>query len=322
MIKKERKVPSKIRKLEALLRRLPPSHPKYREIEGELAKSRAGYKGEQSLDYYLSFLPQQEVFIFHDLRLPHNNYFFQVDTLIVTPSFILILEVKHIAGTLLFDHGFHQLIRTLNGTEDVFPDPILQVHRQATQLAAWLEQHKYPQIPIESLVVITHSATLLKSTPIHSNRIQSVIRSDNLHEKFQALQYLHRDNKLSKKDLRKLSSLLLKANTPPKLDILQQFHITYSELVKGVYCPACHVQPMERIFGKWQCLQCGSTSKYAHVAALQDYALLVKPSITNRECREFLQVSSITIAKKLLAAMDMPYTGTTKARAYRLVMDE
>ncbi|WP_052343803.1 hypothetical protein [Bacillus massiliigorillae] len=60
MILKERTYPLLATKYEALLRRLPDKHPKKKIIENELGKIIAGYRGEKSLDYYLSFLPSDE----------------------------------------------------------------------------------------------------------------------------------------------------------------------------------------------------------------------------------------------------------------------
>ncbi len=74
MIAKKRVVPLKIRQIEALLRRLPPHHPKIPLIEKDLIKRRAGYRGEKSVDYHLSFLPD-EYLIFHGLRLVHQHPF-------------------------------------------------------------------------------------------------------------------------------------------------------------------------------------------------------------------------------------------------------
>lgn len=134
MIVKPRKIPLSIRKLEALIRRLPPYHPKLPFISEELNKKMAGYKGESSLDFYLGFLDPKQYFIFHDLRLKDDSRFFQIDTLIVTKSYLLIIEVKNIAGTIHFDPLFNQLIRIKEGKEMAFPDPLLQVKRHELQL--------------------------------------------------------------------------------------------------------------------------------------------------------------------------------------------
>jgi hypothetical protein len=76
-------------------------------IKGDLAKSFAGYRGENSIDYPLSSLPDKKYFIFHDLRLPYKNQFFQIDTLLASTKHFVILEVKNIAGTVYFDSDFN-----------------------------------------------------------------------------------------------------------------------------------------------------------------------------------------------------------------------
>lgn len=103
MIVKKRKVPLAIRKLRALTYRLPPNHPKLPLIMNDLKKREAGYKGECSIDFPLSFLEPKSYFIFHDLRLQDQSRFFQLDTLLISKKFALIIEVKNMAGSLYFD---------------------------------------------------------------------------------------------------------------------------------------------------------------------------------------------------------------------------
>jgi Nuclease-related domain len=170
LIAKPLKKPIKIIKLEVLTKRLPMIHIKKKEIVNELSKSLAGYKGEQSLQYYLSFLAEDEYTILHDIRLCENNsYFFQMDVLILSLSFILILEVKNISGTIIFDETFQQMIRIKNEEEEVFPDPVLQVNHQKFQLGSLLKNKKFPNIPIETLVVMTNPSTLFKNQKILLN---------------------------------------------------------------------------------------------------------------------------------------------------------
>lgn len=85
MIVKQRKVPLTILKLRALVRRLPPHHPKMPSIMQDLNKREAGYKGETSIDFPLSKLFGTE----KSFHLPRYTVvgpipFFQMDTLIVT----------------------------------------------------------------------------------------------------------------------------------------------------------------------------------------------------------------------------------------------
>ncbi|RJR12417.1 NERD domain-containing protein [Candidatus Parcubacteria bacterium] len=77
MIKKVREKSIRLQKMEAGGRRVDKNHPVYAQIERELGRQTAGYKGECALDYYLTFLPDDKYFIFHGLRLedPKNRYF-------------------------------------------------------------------------------------------------------------------------------------------------------------------------------------------------------------------------------------------------------
>ena len=69
MIVKGRSIPLRIKINEAVLRRLPPSHPKHTDVLQDLHKTRAGHKGEQELDYFTSLLHEDEFHILQGLRL-------------------------------------------------------------------------------------------------------------------------------------------------------------------------------------------------------------------------------------------------------------
>lgn len=282
----------------------------------------AGYRGEQSLDYYLGFLSKKRYLIFHDLRLSNSLHFFQIDTLILSPFFILLIEVKNVTGTLYFDNIFHQLIRTVNGKEEGFPNPLLQVKRQRSQLSEWIKNNKFPAVPIETLVVISSPSTIIKASTENKYRFQNVIHRENLISKIESLEEKYKEEKLSEKELRKLSTFLLKQHTPNVPDVLQRFHIPETDLLKGVHCPSCFSIPMRRKGSSWVCLTCNYSSKEAHLAALQDYALLLLSTITNQQLRDFLQLPSRSIATNILISIDLKHSGATRGRTYQLPIDE
>ncbi|MCM3410369.1 hypothetical protein [Metabacillus litoralis] len=77
MILKSRTKPRIILQLEALLPRIPNFHPTLPLITEDYNKRMAGYKGEQSVDYPLSYLDEKNYFIFHHLRLKTDNISFK-----------------------------------------------------------------------------------------------------------------------------------------------------------------------------------------------------------------------------------------------------
>jgi hypothetical protein len=321
LIKKEREIPIKLRKLEALLRRLPSNHLKRSKIEEEYAKIRAGYRGEKSIDYYLNSLDEKRFFVFHDIRLQHcNNEYFQIDILLLTSNYLVILEVKNMNGTLCFDQKFHQLIRALNGKEEAFPDPITQVKRQKKHLHQWLISNHFPSLPIFPLIVISNPATLIKSIPAYSDEVtRKVIHASQLHSKIEQINQQVKDNVLSTREVNKLSRLLLKLHSPHNPDILPHFQLEKKDLLRGIQCPNCKNLEMQRVNGSWTCSSCKTSRKDAHVAALDDYCLLISATITNQELRKFLKITSVSSGAYLLKQLKLETTGSYRHRKYHLI---
>ncbi|PKG22089.1 nuclease-related domain-containing protein [Niallia nealsonii] len=129
MIVKKLKIPESILQLEALLRRLPSNHSKFPLVKKELNMKLAGYQGEKNLLFPLSFIDDKKYSILHDLRLSDGNHYFQIDVLILSKKFALLLEVKNYAGELYFDTEFHQLIRKKEESTSALPYPLTQLKR-------------------------------------------------------------------------------------------------------------------------------------------------------------------------------------------------
>jgi hypothetical protein len=134
----------------------------------------------------------------------------------------------------------------------------------------------------------------------------------------ESLHRKHSVEKLTKKDLRKITSFLLKQHTPSDPNFFETYQITKDEILTGVYCANCLSLPMLRERGKWVCSSCTFTSKDAHIHALHDYRYLFQPTITNKQMRHFLHIKSESTANKILVSMKIPYNGNTKGRIYDL----
>jgi Nuclease-related domain len=318
LIKKMHGPPIKILKLYALLKRILSNHPFKQEIEAELRKLEAGYKGELSLDYHLSFLPDKEYLILYNVRLSYKTFFFQIDTLILHTNFILILEVKNIAGEIYIDTDFNQMIRNRHETSEVFPDPILQAYKQKERLENWLFTKNHPDLPIEYRVVLTNSRTLIKNTSQNQLVLDKLIRSERLVYEIKKLTAKYTKPVVTQKELNRIANRLIKSHVSPDPDVLSQFQLLKSDILPGVYCSQCQFLSMERVKGTWWCPTCRVKKKDAHIEALADYALLVNPTISNKEMRHFTNLQSLSTAARVLSQMNLPSTGTTKNRRYSL----
>lgn len=318
MILKHRTKPRIILQLEVLLPRMPEYHPALPIITEDYKKRMAGYRGEQSIDYPLSYLDEKNYFIFHHLRLKTNKHSFQMDTLIFTNKMAFILEIKNFSGTIYFDPKFKQLIQTKDGKEIAYTYPLTQLERQKSNLKVWLHMNKLENIAIQSLVVISNPYTIISTSPEDHQIHHKVIHKEELPTKILELENSTNANQLEEKALKKIFKLLLKNHTEGDRSILEKFDIKESDLLKGVFCPKCSVLPMERLKGNWFCPSCGEKDKLVHAKAVEDYQLLIKETISNRELREFLKIKSPATANRLLYSMNLRSTGKNKTRMYYL----
>jgi len=298
---------------EALLRRLTTIHPKRDRIKDHLETEKAGYWGETRMDYHLDFLPNKEYWMFNGLRLIQDGKAFQIDTLVLHRNFGVIVETKNMGGTLVFDKS-NQLIRIKDGREEGFQDPIAQAKRQRWQLQRWLHAHKFPEIPLEYLVAIGKPSTILKID--QDSLLEKILHVIHIPEKILELEKRYCESALSHYYLEKLSRSLIADNTPRISDVLSYYSISKDEIRRGVQCPKCFALPMVRSKASWLCPHCRTLSKKAHQQAIQDYLLLIEPTITKQKCREFLLLESRNLAYKFMQTMDLCAVGSGKGVVY------
>ncbi|TCP19519.1 nuclease-like protein [Scopulibacillus darangshiensis] len=318
MIVKKRTVPLKILCNEALLRSIPPRHPKRSIIEMDLKNRRSGFQGEQSIDYYLHLLPESQYHIFHDLRLTvDGRFYFQIDNLLNSLNFHLIVEVKNYSGTILYDHKTNQFFQIVKGIKKSIDNPLSQVKRHKRQLKDWKSKHNFTNVPIEYLVVFGNPATILETTSDTTQVFKRIVRPEQLLDKIEEFEGLYPNQVLDNVKINDLDRQLLRAHTPPSIDIFQTYGMTSAELIIGVRCPACGSYPMNRENRKWLCPACGNISMDAHKRTILDY-LLIHGTITNQQCRENLLLPTRNVAYKMLKSLNLPYTGVGTRRTYHL----
>jgi ribosomal protein S27AE len=314
---KERLVPDIILKLQAILERLPRKHEKIILMKNDLSKFQAGFNGEKSIDFYLQSLSNEHYFILHDVRIPFNNQFFQIDTLILTKKYILILEIKNLAGVIDFDGEFNQAVQTKNGEQRAFPDPLFQMNRQETMLRQWMDSNQLPILPIHGLVIMSNVHAVIRSN--HQQFSQKVIRPTSLSQKITELEeYYQHNTEAPVKELRKISKRIIKSHCPLNQSILDLYGISKEEIIKGVFCDRCNNYPLKRLHGRWECGYCSWTSKGAHKRALNDYYFLFGEKITSRELQDFLLISSPSLATRIFRDLKLSKEGNKKSTVYIL----
>lgn len=300
--------------LEALVRRLPSTHTKYMYYFEKLRRMHAGFAGEQRVDaeWLEIILPDPHYFL-HDLQIiSHSGTTHQIDTVLLCPQFILILEIKNITGFLDFDESFNQFTRTTaEGDIEGMTNPLHQSRRHMEWMKGMLQQSR-PQIPVHYAVVLaTKNAILSKSL-----RGQPIFHVSGL--RYHVREWLQQNKEvvMEAEELFRFASKLLSMHRPIKREI----EIPVRDIKKGVHCEMClNGQPMKYRYPNWYCQRCGAVDNEAVFRTLEDYRLLVGETLTNKNFCEFFAIDSPNTAYKLLQKLPLKAEGTKSNRKYWIV---
>lgn len=108
---------------------------------------------------------------------------------------------------------------------------------------------------------------------------------------------------------------------PSKLDtgykpiFFKKYKIQPNDLLKCVKCPRCKILPMAKTKGSWLCGNCQYTSKNAFFQP-SSISLLFGSTITNKQCRNFLQLHSRSISTNLLRSLNIKKNGNNRYASY------
>lgn len=306
-----------IPQLKALDQRIALQHPEKQLIQGHLKKEMAGAKGQSALTFHLKLLRDEDYYILRNPRIDDGNKHFEIDNLILSNKYFLLVEVKNWYGTLFFD-GEKQVIRVGDdGKEEGLPNPIPQVKLQRHRLQKWLRQLDIPQIPLLHFVVISFPSTIIKPMYTDQPVPDEIFHSNLLPLKIEELNQQYSKNILPENMLKSVAAHVRNAHRIKKVKVLEKFHIPKNELINGVFCQKCSANPMDWLNGAWYCPVCMHISKNAYIPALNDYSLLINKEITNREARAFLRIDSPHAAKRILSSNYLPI-GKNGWRRYKL----
>ncbi|MDM5246415.1 nuclease-related domain-containing protein [Lysinibacillus sp. G4S2] len=306
-----REKPIKLMWLEALKRRLTEKDIDFSYYNEQFRRVDAGFAGESRVDReWLELICPYTFFVLHNLNLMNSaQHSHQLDTLFICTNFMLVVEIKNINGRLDFDDITHQCIRTKpDGTVEGFPNAISQTQRHMQFLKVISQNYS---LPIEGAVIIANPNAIIAS---HPNTIP-IFHVSGLQKHLHSLFKKYSQATLSDKQLTQLAQHLLSKHQPLKIPA----PIDPSRFRHGVLCPKCQYKfKMHYVRGFWICSRCHYASEEIFAEALQDYRYLVRPTITNKQLREFFNIHSSDAANRLLRKFQFPFSGSYKNRVYHL----
>ncbi|MFJ8234798.1 nuclease-related domain-containing protein [Ureibacillus sp. NPDC094379] len=196
-----------------------------------------------------------EFYLYHNYETENEvGHIHQIDSIFLCPHFILLLEIKNIAGRIDFDQNKHQLIRTrLDGTHEGFFNPIDQIERHVKFFRHKLTDWSI-ELPIEYCIVFTQQSTLIGAVPpnvpiFHVSGLYT--RVENLFKKYPI-------KSISKEQLalihNKVLTMYSRKHWKPNIET--------SRFRKGALCKECKGQAgMIYKRGRFICPVCGFKSK-------------------------------------------------------------
>ncbi|WP_058308640.1 nuclease-related domain-containing protein [Gracilibacillus massiliensis] len=316
MIIKKRTKPESIAYLQRALVRIPS---KRAEINKELQDIEQGYEAEKELDFYLSRIgfDSSSNMILQDLRLPAADgfSFFQIDSLILTPAFALIIDVKSLTGQLYFEHHARKFRYHLHGKQYEMTHPITQLEEQKDQLKNWLGD----AYPIYTISALSNQRAQVETDESSAWVHDIVMHFEWIKTKWKEICGKNQDDFFSNSEVTAHAYRLANADCRPQFHYWKKWNLDVSDVRTGVICPLCGKLAMRRLRVTWECPHCKGRDRFAHLNALRDYFALVAPRMTNVECRHFLHLENEHQTRVLLTNHDLlDSRGSTRGRYYFL----
>lgn len=318
MIIKESGKEQEVLTLEALGKRVAEHHPEKENIQRDLKVKIAEIRGEKEIEYTLGFLDDKRYLILHNLRLRDQNGHFQIDTLLLSENYYLVVDAKNWQGTVVFGNNGQVTRIDLDGAEKGFQNPASQTKIQSYRLHQWMIRNNFPNMFIENLAVISFPKTIIKTSSPNITIPNEVIHNTDFLMRIKELERKHKKMLLPMNQLMGIANTLKKAHEPLVRDIYSTYQFSQKDLIKGVSCPKCQAIPMIRQKRNWYCRRCKTSCADAHIRALNDYLLLVGERVSNREVREFLRVESPDVVKRLMRNAGYQLIGSKKGSKYIL----
>lgn len=310
-----RKTPNSILTVEALLRRLEPNDFDYPYFQDMLKRLKSGYEGEHRVDREWIEMPYLDE---HYLLLNYEfenefGHTHQIDTLLLTKNFLLLLEIKNIAGRVEYNEQKHQFLRIKpDGMVNTLTNPFDQLNRHEEFIHRLLAKMKL-SLPIEKAIIMANTSTIIGEVP---NSIP-IFHASGL--RFFVKKCLRKyPPKITNHQLEKLAKFFMSQLKPRNYDI----NISSERIRKGVLCENCNYQvEMKYRLGVWTCPKCNVQSEKAFYRALNDYRLLISNQITNQKFREFFNINSHDATTKILDRLNLEKVGKNRGRYYIIPED-
>lgn len=292
--------------------RLRPQHPRYQEFQGMLYRIKAGYAGELVVDRYLEKCNFMEpTHILTDVQLKVEGKIpIQLDTVIITRSSVTILEIKNTSAKLVYNpNPPHYECHYPNRPSIIMECPQMQVENSRHYLKRWLAEQAI-RIPVQCTVVLANQKTAVCGAPPEMKWHYAKHLPLFFYSQPAA------DPVLTSLQLDQLKHILTSQQTTyDPFPLASYFKIDHQQLITGCICSSCSKPLRKASERKWRCDDCGQNERSATAQAIQDYFLLFGEELSNKKCREFLNVNADS-ARYIMKNFQLLKSGNGKSVSY------
>lgn len=298
--------------LPRLIARLPVNRSEKDDFEALYQRVKIGFSGELKVDYFLESLGlPNSIRILKNIELSvGEDSSFQIDTLIISTKYILLLEVKNIAGELTFESSPHQLVRNLNGKILKMDCPITQLVNTKSYFEKWLGKRGI-QVSVVGRIILANQQAFVKSAPkdapiLFMKELPSfLLKLENYPD------IIGRDE-----CLRLIKKIKQNQVAYDPFPLSEYFKVNPNLLKKSQLCPNCNLSLVYVNHKTRHCTNCRVDVRTNYESALQDWFMVFKGTITNRECQDFLGLKNRHQAKYALKVAGLKKIGKSVATKY------
>lgn len=239
----------------------------------------------------------------------HSKRIIQIDYVVLTRSYILLIEVKNIAGHVKFCSHPPQIIRTLpDKIPQAFDCPFIQLDRN---LDGFQKLFETLRLPIYTCVVWANPTTTfeLNFKPPHSflTRKKLPLFIQQL-EKLPVL--------LKREDYLKMrKDITSRLPTFNELSYCTRYQVDEKDLLSGLYCPDCHTA-LQKSVRTWICTFCKIQANHLVGANILSQFTIRNSHLSVAEIKKHLPELEGRMIRNFLVESGFIAKGFTRSQRY------
>lgn len=199
-----------------------------------------GMEGEKNVSYEIknSYIP---MLVLHDIRIEDGESVAQMDYILITKSFILVLETKALSGDITVNESGEFIRYFKNKTGKVYRkegiySPVAQNERHVRILTEYLKKNKIiKKYPIYSCVVIANSKSVINKYKAPKEIQSQIIKYDQLTSFIKEKLNYHKikqDFKFLDKVEYSIGKFLLENNKPIEFDYYKKYSLSEEDFIE------------------------------------------------------------------------------------------